>query len=78
MKEIDFLPEWYKNGRRRRMRYRTQYAVLGCIFVVMHIRRDAGLELFDRSFRFAGESGTCSGESQAGGGKKCIRGIHKG
>jgi len=35
MKEINFLPEWYKNGRRRRITYRTQYAVLGCVFVMM-------------------------------------------
>ena len=35
MKEIDFLPEWYKSGRRRQMSYRTQYAALACIFVVM-------------------------------------------
>jgi hypothetical protein len=35
MKEIDFLPEWYKTGRRQRISYRTQYVVLGGIFVVM-------------------------------------------
>ena len=35
MKEIDFLPEWYKTGRRRQISYRTQYYVLGGIFVVM-------------------------------------------
>jgi len=35
MKEIDFLPEWYKSGRRRQVGYRTQYVVLGCVFVVM-------------------------------------------
>ncbi len=35
MKEIDFLPEWYKSGRRRQVSYRTQYIILGGIFVVM-------------------------------------------
>lgn len=35
MKEIDFLPEWYKSGRRRQVSYRTQYIALGGIFVVM-------------------------------------------
>ena len=37
MKEIDFLPEWYKSGRRRQMRYRTQYIALGGIFAVMMV-----------------------------------------
>jgi len=35
MKEIDFLPEWYKSGRRRQVGYRTQYIALGGVFVVM-------------------------------------------
>ncbi|MFA5239833.1 MAG: PilN domain-containing protein [Phycisphaerae bacterium] len=35
MKEIDFLPTWYKSGRRRQLGYRTQYAGLGGILVVM-------------------------------------------
>jgi Tfp pilus assembly protein PilN len=35
MKEIDFLPEWYKSGRRRQISYRTQYVALGGVFVVM-------------------------------------------
>jgi hypothetical protein len=35
MKEIDFLPEWYKSGKRRESRYRTQYLVIGCLFAVM-------------------------------------------
>jgi Tfp pilus assembly protein PilN len=35
MKEIDFLPEWYKNGRRRQVSYRAQYIALGGVFVVM-------------------------------------------
>jgi hypothetical protein len=37
MKEIDFLPTWYKNGRQRQISYRTQYAGLGGIFVAMMV-----------------------------------------
>jgi len=35
MKEIDFLPEWYKSGRRRQLSYRTQYMALGGVLAVM-------------------------------------------
>ncbi len=35
MKEIDFLPEWYKSGLRRKVSYRTQCIALGGVFVVM-------------------------------------------
>lgn len=35
MKEIDFLPEWYKSGRRRQLSYRTQYIALAGVLVVM-------------------------------------------
>ena len=35
MKEIDFLPKWYKSDRRWQINYRTQYIVLGGVFVVM-------------------------------------------
>ena len=35
MKEIDFLPKWYRSGRQRQVSYRTQYVALACIFVVM-------------------------------------------
>jgi Tfp pilus assembly protein PilN len=37
MKEIDFLPKWYKSGKRRQISYRTQYAGLAGIFVVMMV-----------------------------------------
>jgi hypothetical protein len=37
MKDIDFLPEWYKNGVRREVSYRTQYMVLGGVFLVMTV-----------------------------------------
>ncbi len=35
MKEIDFLPTWYKSGRRRQIGYRTQYAGLGVLLAAM-------------------------------------------
>ena len=35
MKEIDFLPEWYKAGKKRRVNYRRQYLVIGGLFVTM-------------------------------------------
>jgi Tfp pilus assembly protein PilN len=37
MKEIDFLPEWYKSGRRRQGSYRKQYIAMGGVFVVMMV-----------------------------------------
>ncbi len=37
MNEIDFLPEWYKSGRRRKFRYSTQYIALACMFSVMMV-----------------------------------------
>ncbi|MHC4500540.1 MAG: hypothetical protein ACYS21_15680 [Planctomycetota bacterium] len=35
MKEIDFLPEWYKSGKRRQVNYRTQYFALGIVLAAM-------------------------------------------
>jgi len=37
MKEIDFLPEWYKSDKRRTASYRTQCVVLGGIFAIMMV-----------------------------------------
>jgi len=37
MKEIDFLPEWYKSDKRRRASYRMQCIVLGSIFAIMMV-----------------------------------------
>ena len=37
MREIDFIPEWYRAGRQRQLNYRRQYIVLGCLFAVMLI-----------------------------------------
>ena len=35
MKDIDFLPEWYKSGKRRQIAYRTQYVILGGMLLLM-------------------------------------------
>jgi Tfp pilus assembly protein PilN len=35
MKEIDFLPDWYKESRRRQLSLRRQYIALGVVFVMM-------------------------------------------
>lgn len=35
MKEIDFLPEWYKSGRQRQVSYRTQLIGLSGLLVIM-------------------------------------------
>lgn len=35
MNEIDFLPQWYKTGKRRRVNCRRQYIVVGGLFFAM-------------------------------------------
>ena len=35
MREIDFIPLWYKAGRKRRVSYHRQYAVMGAVFALM-------------------------------------------
>jgi hypothetical protein len=35
MKDIDFLPEWYKSGRQRQIGYRTQMLGMGGVFLIM-------------------------------------------
>ncbi|TKJ35209.1 MAG: hypothetical protein CEE38_15380 [Planctomycetes bacterium B3_Pla] len=35
MKEIDFLPEWYKSGIRREVSYRTQHLALAGMYAMM-------------------------------------------
>jgi len=35
MKEFDFLPEWYKGGRRQQISWRAQYIALAGMFIVM-------------------------------------------
>jgi hypothetical protein len=37
MKEIDFLPEWYKDDRRRQGHVRRQYVALVAVFLVMMV-----------------------------------------
>jgi len=61
MKEIDFLPEWYKSGRRRQTSYRTQYVALGGVLVVIavwnfvagHSLSKATAELSEHALRHA-------------------------
>jgi len=35
MKDIDFLPEWYKSGRQRQIGYRAQMLGMGGVFLIM-------------------------------------------
>ncbi len=35
MKEIDFIPEWYKANQKRRQRYHRQYVLLAVLFAMM-------------------------------------------
>ena len=35
MKEIDFIPDWYRNGQEKRRSYRMQYVAVGCVFAGM-------------------------------------------
>lgn len=35
MKEIDFIPEWYKANQKRRQRYHRQYLLLALLFAIM-------------------------------------------
>ncbi len=53
MRELDFLPEWYKEGRRRQSHMRRQYVALAVVFLAMmtfnltaaHRARTAAAEL---------------------------------
>lgn len=63
MKDIDFLPEWYKEGHRHRAHLRHQYAILVAVVLAMitynvtathHISRvSAGLDRLDDQRRIA-------------------------
>jgi hypothetical protein len=35
MKDIDFIPEWYRTGRQRKVGYRRQYTIIVCLFALM-------------------------------------------
>lgn len=56
MKEIDFLPEWYKSGRQRQVNYRTQVIGLSGLLIIMiawsfvaaHSISKAGAEVVQR------------------------------
>ena len=37
MKEINFIPDWYKSSRKKQMGYRMQYIVIGSIFAMMFV-----------------------------------------
>ena len=37
MKEIDFIPEWYKANQNRRKRYHRQYILLACLLAIMMV-----------------------------------------
>jgi len=65
MKEIDFLPEWYKTRRRRQIGYHTQYVALVIIFVAVilwnlidiHLVSKATAELEDLKSKVASIEG---------------------
>ena len=42
MKEIDFIPQWYKAGRKRQVSYRRQYTVMGVAVAIMFVWSFAG------------------------------------
>jgi hypothetical protein len=56
VKEIDFLPEWYKSGRQRQVNYRTQVIALAGLLMIMivwscvaaHSISKAGAEVVQR------------------------------
>ncbi len=35
MKDLDFLPQWYRSDQKRRAGYKWQYIVIGIVFAVM-------------------------------------------
>jgi hypothetical protein len=37
MKEIDFIPEWYKANQNRKKSYHRQYVMLACLFVLLMV-----------------------------------------
>jgi hypothetical protein len=51
VKEINFLPEWYRSGRHYQIGYRAQYAVLGSVLVVMVVWSAVATYLVSRAGR---------------------------
>ncbi len=49
MKEFDFLPEWYKEDRRRHLHVRRQYLALVAVFLVMMILNTTALRRVDKA-----------------------------
>ncbi len=49
MKEFDFLPEWYREDRRRHLHVRRQYLVLVAVFLAMMIFNAAALRRVDKT-----------------------------
>ena len=49
MKEIDLLPQWYKESRRQRSSYRTQYIALGLTLALMVVLNFVGTNSLSRA-----------------------------
>lgn len=49
MKEFDFLPEWYKDSRRRYSHVRRQYVALAVVFLVMMIFNATAIHRVDQA-----------------------------
>lgn len=49
MREIDFLPEWYKEGKRQRVHMRRQYVALTVVFLTMLTYNLAGEHRISRA-----------------------------
>lgn len=60
MKEIDFLPKWYKSNIQRQISYRTQYAALGVLFVAMLMWNFVAMHSVSRSVVKLAYAGTKS------------------
>lgn len=37
MKDIDFIPDWYRTGKQRKVSYRRQYTMILCLFGVLAV-----------------------------------------
>ncbi|OHB55160.1 MAG: hypothetical protein A2173_00310 [Planctomycetes bacterium RBG_13_44_8b] len=49
MNEIDFLPDWYRTGKRRRLSYGKQYIALACMFGLMMLWNFISLNSISRA-----------------------------
>ncbi len=64
MKEIDFLPEWYRNGQRRQVSYRTQCIALSGVFVVMMVWSLIARHSVSRAEARLAEMAACHGQAE--------------